>query len=104
MPNGIHGDNPLSDLTIHGEHPFPADIEAMLLKIHSLGRGPDRWPLGQNRPFSPREFEWERGEGLDAARRDLAHFISMIEAGRGDEVMIHPLTRKPLKTPPNDKA
>jgi hypothetical protein len=27
MPNGKHGDNPLSDLTIHGQHPFPSDID-----------------------------------------------------------------------------
>jgi hypothetical protein len=93
MPNGKRGDNPLSDLVIHGQHPFPADIEAMLLKIDSLGRSPNRWPLGENWPYSPREFEWELGQGLDAARRDLAHFISMLEDGRGDEVMVHPLTR-----------
>jgi hypothetical protein len=98
MPNGTHGDNPLSDLTIHGEHPFPSDIEEMLLKIHTLGRRLGRWPLGENWPFSPRESRWARGEDLDDARRDLAHFISMLEAGRGDEIMINPLTQKPFNS------
>lgn len=96
MPNGKIGDNPLSDLTIHGRHPFPSDIEEMLLQINALGRGPGRWPLGENWPYSPREFEWERGEGLAQARRDLAHFISLLQAGRGDEIMIDPHTQKPF--------
>lgn len=37
MVNGKHGDNPLTDLTIHGEHPFPPDIEKLLLRIDELG-------------------------------------------------------------------
>jgi len=98
MPNGKHGDNPLSDLTIHGQHPFPPDIEALLLRINALGRGERRWPLGENWPFSPREFEWERGKDLDGARRDLANFISKLEAGQGDEIMIDHRTRKPFRT------
>ena len=99
MRNGKHGDNPLSDLTIHGQHPFPADIEAMLLRINALGRSAQRWPLGENWPFSPRELECERGNELDGARRDLADFISMLEAGRGDEILIGPRTRKPFSNP-----
>jgi hypothetical protein len=97
LPNGNIGDNPLSDLTIHGRHPFPPDIEAMLLSIASLGRSIGRWPLGQNWPFSPREFQWERGEDLDGARRDLAHLLSMLEAGRGDEILFDPLTQRPFR-------
>jgi hypothetical protein len=96
VPNGKHGDNPLSDMTIHGAHPFPPDIEEMLLRIDALGRRPGRWPLGENWPFSPREFEWERGKNLDGARRDLARLIAMLEAGRGDEVLIEPQTGKPF--------
>jgi hypothetical protein len=96
VPNGKHGDNPLSDMTIHGAHPFPPDIEEMLLRIDALGRRPGRWPLGENWPFSPREFEWERGKNLDDARRDLARLIAMLEAGRGDEVLIEPRTGKPF--------
>ncbi len=96
MPNGKYGDNPLTDLTIHGAHPFPPDIEEMLLRIHALGREVGRWSLGENWPFSPREFDWERGEDLDGARRDLARLLSQMEAGRGDEVLLDPRTRMPF--------
>lgn len=96
--NGKHGDNPLSDLTIHGKHRFPAEIEELLLRIDELGRGPKRWPLGENWPYSPREIEWVEGTGLDDAKRLLNHFISMLDAGRGDEIMIDPLTQKPFIT------
>jgi hypothetical protein len=99
MPNGKPGDNPLTDLIVHGQHPFPADIEAMLWKIDALGRRPGCFPLVRNLPFSPREFDWEQGKDFEGARRDLAHLISMLEAGRGDEVLVHPLTRQPLKAP-----
>ena len=97
MPNRKHGDNPLSDLTIYGLHPFPSDIEAMLLRIDALGRGDRRWPLGENWPFSPREFDWERSKYVDGARRDFTDFIAKLEAGQGDEIMIDPLTRKPFR-------
>ena len=96
MPNGRRGDNPLTDLLLYGRHPFPPDIEAMLLRIDELGRRPGRWPLGENWPFSAREFEWEQGEDLDAARQDLSDFIEKLEAGRGDEVMVDPVTRRPI--------
>jgi hypothetical protein len=97
VPNGKHGDNPLSDLTIHGAHPFPKEIEELLLKINTLGRRSDRWPLGENWPFSPREFAWERGKDLEGARRDLEHLIVMREAGRGDEILVNPRTGKSFK-------
>jgi hypothetical protein len=94
--NGKSGDSPLSDMTIHGAHPFPRDVEEMLLRIDALGRRPDRWPLGENWPFSPREFDWEQGKDLDNARHLLAYLIEMLEAGRGDEVLVDPLTDKPF--------
>lgn len=94
--NGKHGDNPLTDLTIHGKHPFPLEVENMLLRINELGRHLGRWPLGENWPFSLREFEWAKGKNLDEARNLLGHFISMLEAECGDEVMFNPLTQKPF--------
>lgn len=96
MPNGKPGDNPLSDLVVHGEHPFPRDIEKMLLRIDELGRGPRRWPLGENWPFSPREFDWARGKDLDGARRDLRDLIELLAAGRGDEALLDPSTGEPF--------
>ena len=98
MPNGKPRDNPLSDLTIHGQHPFPPDIEALLLKIDALERRPDRWPLGENWPFHAKEFDWEQGRDLDEARALLSHLIQMLEAGRGDEILHDPHTRRPFTT------
>jgi hypothetical protein len=66
------------------------------LRIDDLGRGPDRWPLGENWPFSGREFDWEEGVDLDGARRDLGRLILMLEQGRGEEILIDPITRRPF--------
>lgn len=96
VPNGKIRDNPLTDLVVHGEHPFPPDIEALLLSIAALGREYGCWPLGENWPYSPREFHWELGQDLDGARRDLAHMLTMLESGRGDEVLVNPLTKNLL--------
>ena len=96
MPNGKTGDNPLSDLTTHGLHPFPSDVEELLLRIDSIGRGPGRWPLGENWPYSPQEFEWEKGKNLDQARKVLQDLLLMLEAGRGDEILVNPRTQKPF--------
>ncbi len=68
----------------------------MLLEIYALDKRYGRWPLGENWPFSPREFDWERGSNLDGARKLLAHLLSMLKMGRGDEVLIDPRTRRPL--------
>lgn len=94
MPNGKAGDSPLTDLVSHGAHPFPADIEAMLLRIEALGRKSGRHALGENWPFSPMEFQWEKGKDIDQARHLLADLIEMLESGRGDEVLVDPRTRK----------
>ena len=99
MPNGKPGDNPLTDLIVHGRHPFPPDVEDLLRRIHDLGRAAGRWPLGENWPFSTREFDWEAGRDLAGARRDLRHLLEMLERGRGDEVLLDPRTRKPLARP-----
>jgi hypothetical protein len=90
-------DSPFTDMLVHGRHPFPEDIEEALRKIHELGRKEGRNALGENWPFSPDEFEWERGENLDDAREVLAHMIAMLEAGRGDEILCDPKTQKPFR-------
>lgn len=96
MPNGKPGDNPLTDLVTHGHHPFPPDVETLLLEIEALGRQQERWPLGENWPFSPREGEWEQGNDLEGARNDLAHLLAEMKAGRGDYILIDPGTGRPL--------
>jgi hypothetical protein len=98
MPNGKHGDNPLSDMAIHGKHPFPRDLEELLWRIDALGRAQGRWPLGENWPYSPREFEWEKGRNLEEARELLSRLVKLLEAGRGDEILVNPRTRKPFRT------
>jgi hypothetical protein len=96
MANGKPGDSPLSDLTIHGKHPFPSDIEALLLEVDALGRRPGRWPLGENWPFSPREFDWEQGRDLEEGRELLAGLLELLKAGRGDEILRDPRTGRPF--------
>jgi hypothetical protein len=96
MVNGKHGDNPLTDLTVYGQHPFPPDVESLLLRINELGSRSGRFPLGENWPFSPREFSWEKGDDLDNARSDLSHLLALLEEGRGDELLVDPLTGNPL--------
>jgi hypothetical protein len=95
MPNGKHGDNPLSDFIVHGRRVFPPDIEDLLRRIDAAGAAVGRWPLGQEWPYSTREFEWAEGKDLDEARRLLRHLLEMLEEGRGDEVLVNPRTGKP---------
>ena len=94
--NGKLHDNPLTDLTLYGLHPFPEDIEEMLLRIDELGRAAGYWPLGENSPFGGREFDWESGVELEGARGEIRRVLDMPEAGRGAEVLLDPLTRRPL--------
>jgi hypothetical protein len=96
--NGKPGDNPLTDLVVHGAHPFPDDIEKMLVEIDAIGREQGWWPLGENWPYSPDEFAWERGEDLDRARSLLSHLLEMMQEGRGEVVLHDLLTRKPIRS------
>jgi hypothetical protein len=73
---------------IHRAHPFPSEVEVMLLRINALGRQIGRWALGENWPFLGREFDWEKEEGLHGARGDLTKLISMLEAAIGDENLV----------------
>lgn len=104
MPNGRMGDNPLSDLTIYGVSHFPPDIADTMLRIAALGAAEGRWPLGENWPYGPEEFEWEQGRNLDEARRLLAEMEQMLKAGRGDEILVHPMTKRPLAVDPRPRS
>ena len=73
MPNGKPGDHPLTDMIVHGLHPFPPDIEDMLREILSLSPGfPDDKRFG--RKYSD-QLEWNRHICDIAAGRN-------VEAGR----------------------
>lgn len=55
MANGKVHDNPITDLLVHGRHPFPPEIEALVLKLHSLE------PYVFNElGWAP--FDWEEGK------------------------------------------
>jgi hypothetical protein len=68
MPNGKIHDNPLTDLLSHGLHPFPADMEEMLLELWRLDPG-------SMRHFRGEEFDWERGRNLDEGRARLRELL-----------------------------
>jgi hypothetical protein len=94
------GDNPLTDMFRWGKHPFHSDIEELLRKLDTLSTSSGgRVPIWQNWPYHGREWGWAAGRDLDGARRDLRHLLTMIEAGRGDEILIDPITRRPLRSP-----
>ena len=73
MPNGRPYDNPLTDLFVHGRHPFPPDMEAMLLELRELDPHFSQHLHGE-------EFAWERGEQLDEGRATLRRLLA---AARG---------------------
>jgi len=52
--------------------------------------------LGEHWPFSGREFAWDQDRDSERARRDLADLLEMMEAGRGDEMLIDHITKRPL--------
>jgi hypothetical protein len=67
MPNGKPHDHPLTDMLVHGMHPFPKDMEAMLREI--LAHDPV-FPDGKLRfldqmRWNDRFFDWEAGRNLD---------------------------------------
>ena len=93
-------DSPLSDFTIHGQHCFPADIEDLLRRIDAAGRAIGRWPLGENWPYYPREFDWAQGRDASQAPDATSNAsLDLLEAGRSDEVLLDPRSGKPFATP-----
>jgi hypothetical protein len=73
MANGKPGDHPITDMLVHGMHPFPADIEQMVRKLLSLNpQFPDDGRrYNEQVEWDNRFFAWERGEGLDEGRSAL---------------------------------
>lgn len=73
MPNGTPGDHPLTDMLVHGRHPFPEDIESILRKIIAL----EPWFPDGRRPYldqvawEKRFRDWALGENLDEGRQAL---------------------------------
>ena len=76
MPNGKPGDNPITDLLVHGRHPFPPDIEAMILEIVKLDSSKTFDGFG----WKP--FDWEEGKDLDEARELLGKTLQNLRKNR----------------------
>jgi len=68
MANGKPHDNPITDLLIHGRHPFPADLEALVIELHKRDSA-----VFNELGWAP--FDWEEGKYLDQARSLLAALI-----------------------------
>jgi hypothetical protein len=69
MPNGRPGDHPITDLLRHGAHPFPADVEEMVRRLHAIDpRLVDA--------LDPDPFAWEKGERLEEGRARLRALLS----------------------------
>ena len=75
MPNGRPGDHPLTDLLVHKRHPFPAEIETLILAIYQI-KPSAVWGLDLD------VFKWERGEGLDQAPTILREKLRQLRAAR----------------------
>ncbi len=74
MPNGKLGDNPISDMFIHGKHPFPADVEEMIRELYRINR------VVFDDNFSSAVFDWERGENLEQGRAKLKELLAQCRA------------------------
>ncbi|MEW6027136.1 MAG: hypothetical protein AB1599_07575 [Planctomycetota bacterium] len=68
MPNGKIHDNPISDIIIHGEHPYPEHIEKLVVELYKLN------PVIFNAlQWSP--FDWKEGKYLKGAEALLRELI-----------------------------
>jgi hypothetical protein len=85
MANGKRGDNPVTDMLLHGLHPFPADIEVMLREVFALD---PIFPDGKRRWLEQLEWldrfnAWARGEQIDEGRAALERILLDLRANRG---------------------
>ncbi len=84
MANGKPGDHPVTDMLVHGKHPFLADMEEMLREVLALD---PIFPDGKRHyvdqvEWERRFFDWERGRNLDEGRTALKSVLAEL---RGKE-------------------
>jgi hypothetical protein len=87
MANGTRGDSPLSDMLIHGLHPFPADMETMLREVLRLQ---PKFPDGkrsyvQQVEWMQRFEDWACGNNLDEGRIALSQVLAELNIGEPGE-------------------
>ena len=68
MPNGKAHDNPISDIIIHGMHPYPPDLEALVLHLHKMNP-----MIFNDLEWTP--FQWEKGQYIEEAKILLEKLI-----------------------------
>lgn len=69
MPNGKIHDHPITDLLVHGLHPFPAEMEALIRKIHAVNPS-SLLSLGME------PFDWEQGLNLGLGMEKLRSILA----------------------------
>jgi hypothetical protein len=57
-------EHPIRELLLHGQHPFPKDMERMLLRLNLK-------PNGITAEIAMDAYDWERGEQLERGRKKL---------------------------------
>ncbi len=68
MPNGKPGDNPITDTMIHGMHPFPPDLEKLIIELQKLAPY-----IFNSLEWEP--FKWEQGKHLNEAKELIESLI-----------------------------
>jgi hypothetical protein len=68
MPNGKVHDHPITDTVVHGLHPFPPDLEDLVLRVHAQDPG-----VVNDLEGAP--FDWENGQHLPEARLLLSSLL-----------------------------
>ena len=61
MPNGKPYDHPVTDTVLHGLHPFPRDLEKLVIEVDAMYPG-----VFNDLQWAP--FDWEKGKYLAEAR------------------------------------
>lgn len=69
MPNGKIHDHPITDLLVHGLQPFPAEMEALIRKIHAVNPS-SLLSLGME------PFDWEQDLNLEQGMEKLRSILA----------------------------
>lgn len=65
MPNGKYGDSPITDMIVHGDHPFPSDMESMIKQLYIIDQN-----LLHEIKYEE-ELNWKKRKNLKQGREKL---------------------------------